>query len=159
MEKWQFPERKRSNAEQSDDSLLPGDQLSSRHNSTPTPRRVSFFDVGGLLDDQPSLAGTTITGASISSRRDSHHSGLDPLSPHVAPSPTLTASSTGVRRGSTALLQDLSGLLAPANTKPVRTRSKTGTELQPIPQSQQELPEDGESPTEPTLMDRGGLLK
>jgi hypothetical protein len=159
MDKWQFPQRKRSNAERSDDSLLPRDQLSSsRSNSTPTPRKVSFFDVGGLLsDDQPSIASTSVGG-----RRDSYHSSVDPLSPHSIPSPTVPAGASGARRGSTALLQDLGGLLGPLNTKPARNRSKTGTELQPIPQSHQEhrdLDLDSHASPEPVLMDPGGLLK
>lgn len=53
MNHWNFPSRKRSGAERSDDSLIPRDQLaSSRSNSTITPRKVSFFDVGNLLADE-----------------------------------------------------------------------------------------------------------
>jgi len=151
MDKWQFPQRKRSNAEHSDDSLLPRDHLASQR-STPTPRRVSFFDVGGLLDDQPSIASGSVGG-----RRESNHSSIDPLSPHSAQSSVVPAGSMGTRRGSTALLQDLGGLLGhTASTKPLRN-SRGGTELQPIPQSQQESPYDPQD--EPVLMDPGGLLK
>jgi hypothetical protein len=154
MDKWQFPQRKRSNAERSDDSLLPRDQLASQR-SMPTPRKVSFFDVGGLLaDDQPS-----ITSGSVGTRRESYHSSIDPLSPHSMPSPTVPAGSTGSRRGSTALLQDLGAYLGPLSTKPQRKASRNGTELQPIPQSHQESPLYDHVQQEPALMDPGGLLK
>jgi hypothetical protein len=156
MHEWQFPSRKRSKDEKSDDSLLPNDHLrTSRSNSTITPtRKVSFFDVGGLLDEGSSSSGP---------RRDSNLSGIDPLMPHdiVAPSPT--ASGAGGRRGSgsAALLQDLGGLLGPFHSKSVRSKSRTGTELQPIPQSSHESTPTWEPQTrpDPVLMDMGGLLK
>ncbi|KAJ9137332.1 Integral membrane protein [Pleurostoma richardsiae] len=149
MDQWQFPDRRKSGAGRSDDSLLPRDQLSpmQRSNSSATPRRVSFFDVGGLLSTDDSRS---------TSRRDSYLSSVDPLSPHSAPSPTMPASATGYRRGSQALLQDLGGLLGSHDTS---ARSRGGTELQPIPR---------ESPYEshydsggggPVLMDAGGLLR
>nr|XP_036588408.1 uncharacterized protein CTRU02_01460 [Colletotrichum truncatum]KAF6799781.1 integral membrane protein [Colletotrichum truncatum] len=156
LRNWQFPQRKRSNAERSDASLLPHDQLSSsRSNSTATPRRVSFFDVGGLLSEDQ-------VGGSPTYRRDSFVSSVDPISSngHGIPSPTLPAPSTGLRRGSTALLQDLGGLLGPINTKQSRQRARSGTELQTIPQSQyDDHPSYNPRPGEPTLMDAGGLLK
>jgi hypothetical protein len=152
MDKWQFPQRKTSNAGQSDDSLLPRYQSSSTM-SSPTPRKVNFFDVGGLLiDDHPSIASGSIMG-----RRDSYHSSVDPLSPHGMPSPTVPAASNGARRGSTALLQDLGGLLSPVTAKPPRRSSRNATELQPIPQSHQEY--DSRSGGQPELVDVGGLLK
>ncbi|KAK1531302.1 hypothetical protein CPAR01_10951, partial [Colletotrichum paranaense] len=153
LRQWQFPQRQRSNAERSDASLLPHDLSSSRSNSTTTPRRVSFFDVGGLLSEEQVGVGQTF-------RRDSIVSSVDPMASgvHGVPSPTLPAGSNGLRRGSTALLQDLGGLLGP--TKPSRQRSRTGTELQPIPQSQHDdHPSYNPRPGEPTLIDPGGLLK
>ncbi|WQF80307.1 hypothetical protein CDEST_05321 [Colletotrichum destructivum] len=156
LRQWQFPQRKGSNAERSDASLLPHDLSSSRSNSTTTPRRVSFFDVGGLLSEDQVGAGPTF-------RRDSIVSSVDPMSVvsgHGAPSPALPASSTGLRRGSTALLQDLGGFLGPLNAKHSRQTSRTGTELQPIPQSQHDdHPSYNPRPGEPTLSDPGGLLK
>ncbi|KAF5524318.1 hypothetical protein CGCA056_v005170 [Colletotrichum aenigma] len=155
LRNWQFPQRSRSNAERSDASLLPHDQLSSsRSNSTTTPRRVSFFDVGGLLSEDQFGVPTY--------RRDSLVSTIDPKSSpgHGVPSPTLPAPSTGMRRGSTALLQDLGGLLGPNNTKQSRQKTRSGTELQPIPQSlHDDHPSYNPRPGEPTLIDPGGLLK
>lgn len=159
MNSWQFPARRRSHAEHSDDSLLSRDQLvASRSNSTTSPRRVSFFDVGGLLDDSQ--------GRSISIR-DSYNSSIDPLSPRSIPSPTnsIPASIGGFRRGSQALLQDLDGLLGSFAPKPVRSSSRgsptspSGTELQPIPQHPGEFPynSDDHSRTPPILVGTGGL--
>ncbi|KAK8051252.1 hypothetical protein PG993_002637 [Apiospora rasikravindrae] len=155
MRDWNFPQRQRSNAERSDDSMLPSSQWSpSRSNSSATPRRVSFFDVGGLLEEQEH------------SIRDSINSSLDPLSPtRSAPSPTKTATATGFRRGSQALLQDLSGLLTPFGPKPTRSNSgspptSSGTELETIPQHPREPaynPADMRHQHE--LVDAGGLLK
>ncbi|KAI1377522.1 hypothetical protein F4677DRAFT_39072 [Hypoxylon crocopeplum] len=130
MDNWQFPQRNPSSA-RSDDSLLGRDTLiASRSNSTATPRRVSFFDVGGLLDGEPSR----------SSVRDSYNSSVEPPSP-LSPSPTTQASSNGFRRGSQVLLQDLSGLLSPFNSRQSRSSSRCGTELETIPQHPQEAPQ------------------
>ncbi|KAK1966206.1 hypothetical protein LY78DRAFT_578827 [Colletotrichum sublineola] len=155
LRQWQFPQRQRSNAERSDASLILHDLSSTRSNSTTTPRKVSFFDVGGLLSEDQAGAGPTF-------RRDSIVSSVDPMSldGHSIPSPTMPAPSNGLRRGSTALLQDLGGLLSPINTKSPRQRSRTGTELEPIPQSQyDDHPSYNPRPGEPTLSDPGGLLK
>ncbi|KAK7956930.1 uncharacterized protein PG986_006152 [Apiospora aurea] len=155
MRNWNFPQRRRSNAERSDDSLLPSSQWSpSRSNSSATPRRVSFFDVGGLLEEQEH------------SVRDSFNSSLDPLSPtRSLPSPTRPATATGFRRGSQALLQDLSGLLTPFGSRATRSDSGSpptisGTELETIPQHPRESaynPADTRHQHE--LVDVGGLLK
>lgn len=131
MDSWQFPQRSPSSTVRSDDSLLHRDHLTvSRSSSTITPRRVSFFDVGGLLDGEPSR----------SSVRDSYYSSFEPPSPlsPTAPSPTTQATSNGFRRGSQVLLQDLGGLLSPFNSRQSRSSSKNGTELEPIPQHPQE---------------------
>ncbi|XXG99126.1 multicopy suppressor of BFA (Brefeldin A) [Hypoxylon texense] len=135
MDSWQFPQRHPSNSARSDDSLLHRDQLTtSRSNSTITPRRVSFFDVGGLLDGEPSR----------SSVRDSYNSSLEPPSPLSpgSPSPTMQATSNGFRRGSQVLLQDLSGLLSPFNPRQSRSSSRNGVELETIPQHPQEPPDE-----------------
>jgi hypothetical protein len=145
---WRFPQRQRSNAERSDDSLLPRDQLKiSRSNSSTTQRRVSFYDVGGLLD----------TEQTPRSGRDSFNSSIDPLSPHGAPSPIMTASPTGFRRGSQTLLHDIGGLL---NAKQGRAAARSGTELQTIRQDPRErLYGYNDHRRTPELMDAGGLLR
>jgi len=151
LERWQFPQRQRSNAERSDDSLLPHDPLTqTRSDSLNTPRRVSFFDVGGLLDAPRESNGSL--------RPDSHASSNgDPA--HALPAPSVTAGNGGFRRGSTALLQDLGGLLGPLNTRSSRARNRSsGTELQTIPQSQPDLRLNIHGKNEPELRDPGGLL-
>jgi hypothetical protein len=161
MSSWRFPGQKRTSV-RSDDSLLSRDQpLSARSNwsnSNGTPRKVSFFDVGGLLDEE-SL-----------SRQNSHMSSEgSPSSPHSIPSQLVPASGTGFRRGSTAFLQDIGGLLSPGYRPPPSSMStqklKPATELQPI-KSEPESPSSTRSPShrpsdamsDLVLHDPGGLL-
>ncbi|KAF5720206.1 integral membrane protein [Fusarium globosum] len=153
LERWQFPQRQRSNAEHSDDSLIQHDPLSqSKSENGIAPRRVSFFDVGGLLDVPPESSGSLRANSRASSKEDSTLS-------HSPPAPSLPAGSGGFRRGSTALLQDLGGLFGPMNSRSSRSRSKPrGTELQPIPQSRQESRYDLQGPPVAELRDPGGLL-
>lgn len=157
ISRWQFPQRQRSGAERSDDSLISRDPL-SRKDSLVTPRRVSFFDVGGLLEES---AGES----SGSFRRESHSSNTEPassshVSSHVQPSPSLPASSGGFRRGSSALLQDLGGLLGPRGPSPsTRPKPSNGTELHTIHQSQHEQTHNMHGNPNPVLKDPGGLLK
>ncbi|KAH6664757.1 hypothetical protein F5X68DRAFT_265816 [Plectosphaerella plurivora] len=159
LKQWNFPERQRSRAERSersDDSLLPHDAMyKTRSNSSTTPRRVSFFDVGGLLSDDQ--------GSGSSRRRDSYLSGVDPLSPvsQDLPSPALPASATGQRRGSTTLLQDIGGFIGPPGPRANRPRPSNGTELHTIPQSRlmRNAIFDPSVNDGPELNDVGGLLR
>jgi hypothetical protein len=143
-ERWHFPQRHPSTAERSDDSLLPH-MAASRQETQ--PRKLSFFDVGGLLEDS--------VGSSIATqRRESSNSGIDPLSP----SNSMPAGAAGMRRGSTALLQDLGGLLGPTLSKQSRRRP-TATELQPMPHSAREPQTyNMHGKPDPILRDPGGLL-
>lgn len=153
LERWQFPQRQRSNAEHSDDSLIQHDPHSqSKSESSPAPRRVSFFDVGGLLDVPPESSGSLRANSRDSSKEDSAQS-------YTPPVPSLPASSGGFRRGSTALLQDLGGLFGPTSTRQSRSKPKYGgTELQPIPQSRQESRQGSNVHSGTELRDPGGLL-
>lgn len=132
-----------------------GDLLIYRTESPPhESRKLSLYDVGGLLEDS---AGTS----SGSFRRGSGFtsSSMD-ASTSQAPQASRKASTNGVRRGSTALLQDLGGLLGPLNSKSsVRSKHRTGTELQPIPQSHQEHHTSRSEASDLVLMDPGGLLR
>jgi len=171
MSTWQFPgslqQPYRSSMRSDDYHLVMGERLTStRSNSIATPRRVSFFDYGGLLNDQ----------GGGRSRRASQISNINlngPLSPVSggAPSPTVAASQSGLRRGSTALLQDIGGFLSPLSARSMRPKFKaksTGA-LATIPQQKappedqpSSCPADGASEnknkSEPTLIDAGGLL-
>ncbi|RYO85777.1 hypothetical protein DL766_008086 [Monosporascus sp. MC13-8B] len=145
MNNWRFPQRRRGNEEHSDDTLLAREPLSaSRSKSSTTPRRVSFFDVGGLLESEPSR-----------STRDSFNSTLDPVSPRYTPTPTMTATPTGYRRGSQTLLRDLGSLFGSRQSK---ANARAATELQPIPQHPGEHRCEEHSGI-PDLVDVGGLLK
>ncbi|RKU48777.1 hypothetical protein DL546_004646 [Coniochaeta pulveracea] len=144
---WDFPRHKRQSG-RSDESLLEGDTESNRPpTSAAAPRRVSFFDVGGLLDDQPS------------SRGDSSQSGSDPLAPHSRPSSAVPASGSGFRRGSTAFLQDIGGLLSPLGPAPNYRRSESGTRHSNITEMKP-LRGSGSASRSPELeiADPGGLL-
>ncbi|KIH94765.1 pth11-like integral membrane protein [Sporothrix brasiliensis 5110] len=198
---WQFPENRRRSAatnsaqsaqsglsglsgQSDDDTLLARDPLSpaSRNNSTFTPRKVAFFDAGNLLggdsgsgdnESEPdtariSTAGgvrspTSIGGGVMRSSTDS-----------VPPSPAHTASGRGFRRGSTALLQDLGGLLGPPTSRNRQRSDGHSPTLQTLPQgTPMQMPpsplSSSQSPTQSghatpsnldnlTLMDPGGLL-
>lgn len=150
MSNWRFPQRQRSNAERSDDSLLSRDASKlSRSDSSANTRRVSFFDVGGLLD-----------GDSPGTGRDSPSSNADSLS-RGAPPPTIPASTNGFRRGSQAILSELGGMLSGSNNSPV-ARPKGPTETRGASRQgntggfdrQQSSLQPG-----PALLDVGGLLK
>lgn len=119
----------------SDDAILPDDRL-LKIDSHQGGKKMTFFDVGGLLDG-------SVATSSGSYRRGSHTSStIGPGSSHGVPATTVPASSTGLRRGSSALLQDLGVLLGPLNSKSARasrSKSNNGTELHSIPQSTYEL--------------------
>jgi len=78
----------------------------------PTPRRMSFFDVGGLLEEEPSPAPRHPSVATVSP--------IATLNIAHGPSPTPSEPPAEVncvqerRRGSHALLQDVGGISAPA---------------------------------------------
>ncbi|ROT40668.1 hypothetical protein SODALDRAFT_376440 [Sodiomyces alkalinus F11] len=136
-------------SERSDDSLLQRERsLASRSNSTATPHRVSFFDVGGLLEEQDQ-------SSSSKYRHDSNVSNVDPLSP------AKPASSSGQRRGSTAVLQDINGMLSPTSSSTARQDRKNPTEMQPLPHGHHTNRPvyDQMSADAPELIDAGGLLK
>ncbi|KAK1755805.1 hypothetical protein QBC47DRAFT_197136 [Echria macrotheca] len=118
MNSWSFSGQKRASAARSDDPLLSVDRMSStRSNSTGTPRKVSFFDHGGLLAEEE---------GSQSRRGSAAVPTTDPVSPGTTTfSPAKPASGKGLRRGSTTLLQDIGGLLSPRSAK---RRQKSITE-------------------------------
>jgi hypothetical protein len=154
MDSWQFPEQKGANPNRSGEQ---GEgEGSIRRNSTAT-RRVSFFDYGGLLEDQKDSK----------SRRQSAPSHDQPASSAPVPEPVIPAGVSGFRRGSAALLQDLGGFLMPPPSKPAKAMkpgSKNGTSSQSLPQPQAQAPgepaesSDAAQKSSPKSM-VGGLLK
>lgn len=113
MNNWNFPERGSSRGREG--GLVPDDM--SNAPSSSGPRRVAFFDVGGLLDDQDSASPST-------ARRHSTISSREQLTPHGAPEPAVYASAGGFRKGSQAILQDLGGLLGPFRSSREQSRGR-----------------------------------
>jgi len=155
---WQFPEGRSSTSEDLDlIKIHEGDHSPGAASSTMTPRKVSFFDVGGLLEEDSqrrrlsSTRTTTDTDGESSNHAPlqwlpSYEQGLSPAPP---------------RRGSSALLQDIGGLLGPRTQ---RQSSFRGYELQTILQehsSHDASPQPNLSRQQTTLslQDVGGLLK
>lgn len=204
---WNFPPPSSSQARStahSDDYLMsmsgqhsqPSSPRNTAHIHNPndlpglsSPRRVSFFDYGGLLSDSNNENSITARG-----RRESSVSttvASEPPRPNTVPVPAMPASANGLRRGSVALLQDLGGFLSPltfaAVPKAARSAArrslsrgrggpKSTSDLESIPQStQDELPppptysseerrlqEQGQGQgqgQELELVDAGGLLR
>lgn len=156
MNNWNFPERESSR----EGGLVPDDM--SNAPSSSGPRRVAFFDVGGLLDDQDSASPST-------ARRHSTISSREQLASHSRPDPAVYASSSGFRRGSQAILQDLSGFLGPFRSSRDQSRGRdnqrdrsgsSGTELRdlsPAISPRTEVPPPLENrPTEPPPYDTSG---
>lgn len=137
MNTWQFPERQRSSTgtqtqsacsgQSDDDALLKNPpSSSSQTTSTSTPRKVAFYDVSGLLGGDTSTEESTGQQSVASNRPESTYGTM-------SPSPVYPAGSHGFRRGSTALLQDLGGLLDPL-TPHIRQKSLDKGTILPAPQ-------------------------
>lgn len=121
MQNWNFPER--SSPRGPNSPPLQDDQRSNAPSSS-GPRRVSFFDVGGLLNDDSSAS---ISPARRQSTMSSHEPS-SPRSPRSPPSSAYPASASGFRRGSQTLLQDIGGLLTPFRSNKDHVSGDRGTE-------------------------------
>jgi hypothetical protein len=154
---WQFPHRFSGTSEETDLGKPPGNQH-TEDISVHSPRKVSFFDVGGLLnEDEP--------GRSSSTRTDT-----DGESSTQGPITTTWSYENGLspgpyRRGSAMFLQDIGGLLGPRTRDDEHSR---GYELQTIQQTRSPNEADPTSPppehltrqqTLHSLQDVGGLLQ
>ena len=186
---WNFPERRRSGAtsaqsaqsglsglsgQSDDDTLLARDPLSvaSHNNIASTPRKVSFFDAGNLLGGDNESEPDTPRSCNAAGLRSPGVAGTRLSTDSTPPSPAHTASSRGFRRGSSALLQDLGGLLGPPTTRHRQRSDARPQPLQTVPQgtpfqapasplSSQPSPSDlytSSNMDDLTLMDPGGLL-
>jgi hypothetical protein len=156
---WQFPGGRSESSDEIDlMKIHDGGHSPGDVSSMATPRKVSFFDVGGLLDeDQPRRVSssrttrTTDTDGESSSQGPlfstwSHENGLSPAPP---------------RKGSSALLQDIGGLLGPR-----RNQQPRSYELQTILQESSNTPTESRNQgtierqqTTLSLQDVGGLLR
>lgn len=158
---WAFPIRSSGETEKTDNKS-PGPVSELKHSPTEiptTPRRMSFFDVGGLLgeNDSPQV-------------RHQHSMAVHQQQPIDLPSSAFQPHASGSRRGSHALLQDIGGLMEHSPPSPRTTTFRSAPSFQnsaliealestppnssPRP-SPNPAPRRGESPG---LQDIGGLL-
>jgi len=149
---WQFPGERSDTSDDMDIKICaePAEML--------TPRKVSFFDVGGLLEENersPRRVSATDTDGE-SSMQGAQSNWSNSYEHGLSPAPQ--------RRGSNALLQDIGGLLGPP-TRNSRNRDREhsrGYELQTILQEDQRDPPPrniSRHQTAHSLQDVGGLLK
>jgi len=156
---WQFPGGRSESSDEADLMKFNDDGHSPGEGSSlATPRKVSFFDVGGLLDeDQPRR---------VSSSRTTHTTDTDGESSSQGPLHSTWSYENGLspappRKGSSALFQDIGGLLGPRRKQETRSY-----ELQTILQEPSRTPSESRRPaqierqqTTLSLQDVGGLLK
>ena len=113
LQDWTFPTRGSAETDETDlkapsldtdkEAVSPGEI------SAPilTPRRMSFFDVGGLLEDDHAAPSPRYRSLSVF--------GSPALPPHAEP---IEPETQQTRRGSHTLLQDIGGLLSPSHPSP-----------------------------------------
>ncbi|PFH61983.1 hypothetical protein XA68_15645 [Ophiocordyceps unilateralis] len=111
----------------------------------PPHETLSFLDVGGLLNHDDDDDDDNVT-----TRRA--------VSSALPPAASVPASASGFRRGSTALLQDLGGLLGPPSSGTTWSSPGRGPQAEsPSPRAHRSY--DSQRDAGPPLMDPGGLLK
>ncbi|EKD19694.1 uncharacterized protein L3040_001959 [Drepanopeziza brunnea f. sp. 'multigermtubi'] len=152
---WQFPGERSDTSDEMEMTKAHEAHSPTDMSSFSSPRKVSFFDVGGLLDKDNLRRGsstrTTDTDGESSmlgplSVSWSHEHGLSPTPPP--------------RRGNTALLQDIGGLLGPRRER--ERPSGRGYELQTIlqePSPSLRPANMSRSLASHELQDVGGLLR
>jgi hypothetical protein len=121
-----------------------------------SPRKVSFFDVGGLLDEDSGSSSRRRQESTVTEEDNSLHASMS----HDSQSP-LTS-----RNGSKALLQDIGGLLnspTPSSRTP-RGFKQAAMELQTMPANRDREGDRARPPllkqhSAVSLQDVGGLLK
>jgi hypothetical protein len=153
---WHFPAGHSDTSDEIDLVKIPEEDTSPHDHLT--PRKVSFFDVGGLLEeDQPRrISSTRTTDTDGESSMQGAQSNWSQDHTGLSPPP---------RRGSVALLQDIGGLLGPRPSQ--RHGPRGGTyELQTILQEPptsvpHSSPRSGLNwqQQELSLQDVGGLLR
>lgn len=126
---WHFQLERSHTSEESDMKIGEVHSIAPSIHSNMSPRKVSFFDVGGLLDgDQP----TARRGSSTKTLdTDAESSTLGPAQSNYSNEQGL--SPTPARRGSSALLQDVGGLLGSRRDRGGNNGTR-GYELQTITQ-------------------------
>jgi hypothetical protein len=160
---WQFPEGRSSTSEDVDlMKIHEGNHSPGGASSTMTPRKVSFFDVGGLLEED--LQRRRVSSTRTTTDTDGESSSPAPL--QWTPSYEQSLSPATPRRGSSALLQDIGGLLGPRTQR--NQSAFRGYELQTILQEHPSANSSHDAYPQPnlsrqkttlSLQDVGGLLK
>lgn len=127
LQDWNFPTRGSAETHETDLKAPEQDTQTAAigpcevPNPTLTPRRMSFFDVGGLLEDVHAAPSPRYRSLSVF--------GVAALPPHAESiQPSASPASRHVRRGSHALLQDIGGLLSASPSSPPSS-------LPPVPSS------------------------
>jgi hypothetical protein len=155
---WQFPtSRSNASSEETDLLKIPEEFHSPSDLSfVATPRKISFFDVGGLLEEHPLRRGSSISTENEYHSFASTNQFRDNSSPQVSP-----------RKGSSVFLQDVGGLLS---TGP-RTQRNLRSESHELQTFYQERTHSNANPlnaapmrttrrtTTHSLQDVGGLLR
>ncbi|KAG6256972.1 hypothetical protein E4U24_005111 [Claviceps purpurea] len=140
------------------EDLTPAPQAKPYHPPHPDSgtrkRGLSFLDVGGLLDESVKASSRSSSDRRRISRGSSS---WEPYSSGTAPPPSVPAGNGGVRRGSTALLQDLGGLLEPQHS--IITPTRCATELQPMSHPRDQQTPSSRSGRLPKISDSGGQLQ
>lgn len=159
---WEFPNRASVETEKTDlksPDAVRDFQPSPTTDLPTTPRGMSFFDVGGLLGSNDSPSRRPSNTLPQPTRNN--------LPPPTLQQPPSTASATGSRRGSHALLQDIGGLLSPS-PQPAAPRPAPSTQNSDLIEAlQTSPPKNSATPFSPrpqkqrvprALQDVGGLL-
>jgi hypothetical protein len=161
---WEFPSARSNTSEESDMKIGEVHSIQESNQSATSPRKVSFFDVGGLLDEDQDQS-TTRRGSSTKTMSISTDAESSLRYVHSNYSNEQGVSPTPARRGSSALLQDIGGLLGSPRRDRNGNNGTRGYELQTISQERSShLPPVitstlSRQQTPHTLQDVGGLLK
>ena len=135
---WTFPAA-RASVETDETDIKDPDAIRELHHSPAispgevpsTPRGMSFFDVGGLLGENNSPRRPPKRHSTAVPQQQNINNSQSPLmaSPNLQPRSASMAvpgaGSVGSRRGSHALLQDIGGLLSPAERQATATSRPT----------------------------------
>ena len=152
---WKFPKRTSVEMDGMDaKSALPDNAPSPAEISVITPRRMSFFDVGGLLDE-PTVALPRYPAPFDS--RSPQSTSTPRLAPHTEMEEFAVHHSN--QGGSNALLQDIGGLLASGPGAVPHSQSPTTNFSRPsISQSARSRHQTSRNQNSHSLRDVGGLL-
>lgn len=158
---WKFPEPSKCAATDEIETNSPNidDEISLAKRPMPTPRQMSFFDIGGLLDDDGTPALPGYQQAPILNNSNQRSRSI-PCHPMQAQGDDFAIHHTK-QGGSNALLQDIGGLLSSEPPEPIYNSSSTTKDNNSDSQSQR-TPQASGTPQRQQILhplrDVGGLL-